>query len=239
MEEFLGILFAGGRGTRLGLITQYISKAFVPVYDRPVFMYPLAQLEASRYITEIIILTNEENDARLRQLGYRTIVQDDALVHDMFSGLQFIKSRLKTDKHFVLMPCDNISDLVIDQTIQLFLERDVEVCFNVVRIPDRQKLSQMGVFDPETQHIRYKPLPPTSEWGVVAPYVVRNDVVLPAGTTDEAINQTRFTWMEHKGYWFDVGDARSLVECTVYVAERAARGKDITPVAGRWHSDRR
>ena len=216
----------------MGLITQYISKAFVPIYDRPVFMYPLAQLEASRYITEIVILTNEENDARLRQLGYGTIVQDDASVQDMFSGLQFIKSRLETNKHFVLMPCDNISDLVIDQTIELFLERDVEVCFNVVRILNRRKLSQMGVFDPQMQHIRYKPPLPASEWGVVAPYVVRNDFVLPAVATDEVINQARSAWMEYMGYWFDVGDVTSLLQCTLYMAEKRDMRKDMALAFG-------
>ena len=174
MAKFLGILFAGGRGTRLGVITEYISKAFVPIYDRPVFMYPLAQLEASRYVDEIIILTNDENDGKLRHLGHQTIIQDDRCVHNMFSGLRFIKEVVNTRKHFALMPCDNISDIKLDETIEMFMESDVDICFNIAYVEDKQKLSEMGVLDTRANRMCYKPKDFISNWGVVTPYVVRN-----------------------------------------------------------------
>jgi dTDP-glucose pyrophosphorylase len=218
VEEFLGILFAGGRGTRLGSITQYISKAFVPVYDRPVFLYPLAQLRASRHISEIVILTNTENDAQLRGLGCRTIVQDDAQVHDMFSGLRFVRSLMQTDRHFVLMPCDNISDLQVDSTIAAFLESQAGLCFNLTRVDGKDKLRQMGVFDPRTRQMAYKPEQPPSEWGVIAPYVVRNTLEIPENAGDEFINKTAFVYYEHPGYWFDIGDVASLLAASQFVS---------------------
>src|SRR2546421_8380422 len=110
MEEFLGVLFAGGRGRRLQPITKFISKAFVPVYDRPVFMYPLAQLESSRYVQDIVILTNEMNDDGFKETGYRTIRQDDDQVHDMLSGLLYLRRNFSLGGDCVLMPCDNVSD---------------------------------------------------------------------------------------------------------------------------------
>ncbi|MEZ4689411.1 MAG: sugar phosphate nucleotidyltransferase [Ignavibacteria bacterium] len=45
MEEFLGVLFCGGRGTRISSLTDYISKSFIPVYDKPVFKFGLSSLE--------------------------------------------------------------------------------------------------------------------------------------------------------------------------------------------------
>ena len=98
MEKFLGVLFCGGRGERLGEITNFISKSFIPVYDKPVFRFGLELLENSKKIEEIIILTNEDNDTKLRQLGHRTIVQSDSRVNDMFSGWDFVKKYLRTKK---------------------------------------------------------------------------------------------------------------------------------------------
>jgi len=212
VEEFLGILFAGGRGTRLGLITQYISKAFVPVYDRPVFMYPLAQLQRSQYIREILILTNAENDVKFQQTGYRTVIQDDSRVHDMLSGLRFLREVLKTHQHCVLMPCDNISNVSVDALVEAFLVNNCNICFSLTRVSDQCKLSQMGVYDPATGKLVYKPSVPPSEWGVIAPYVVNRGLIWNGtGTDTDVFNQARTCWLRHEGYWFDIGDPESLV----------------------------
>lgn len=238
MEEFLGILFCGGKGTRLGLITHYISKAFVPVYDRPVFMYPLGQLQASKYISEIIILTNKENDAKLRELGYQTIIQDDNVVHDMFSGLYFIKKLIDTEKHFVMMPCDNVSDVVVDQTIEIFLksQSQAELCFNVIHIKDKRKLREMGVYNSDANRIRYKPKDPASQWGIIAPYVARNCFKIPDKSTDEMVfNQANCTNTVHQGYWFDVGDIEDLTKSSAYIANQMSHHEE--PDSGRDNSD--
>lgn len=216
MEEFLGILFAGGRGTRLGLITQYISKAFVPVYDRPVFMYPLAQLEASHYIREIVILTNDENDTKLRKTGHRTIVQDDNRVHDMLSGLRYLREILPTRQHCMLMPCDNVSDIVVDRVIDTFLTNDCEVCFSLTQIAEPAKLSQMGVYDPLTKKLIYKPTKPPSDWGMIAPYVIHGSFEwMPAANDADVFNQAQASRIYHHGAWFDVGDPLSVVQCAI------------------------
>ena len=68
MEEFLGVLFCGGRGRRISSFTDYISKSFIPVYDKPVFKFGLEITGESKLINEIILLTNEDNDLKLSQL---------------------------------------------------------------------------------------------------------------------------------------------------------------------------
>lgn len=213
-KKCLGILLAGGKGERLGLITRYISKAFVPVYDRPVFMYPLAQLEASRYIGEIVILTNTENDAKLKQTGYRTIIQDDDRVHDMFSGLRQIREDLKINQDCVLMPCDNVSDILVDAVIETFMAGNCDVCFSLTRVPDPRKLSQMGVYDPDTGKVFYKPAIPPSEWGVIAPYVVRDNFTWLSPLEEaEVFNVAHTCHSLHTGFWFDIGDPDSFSTC--------------------------
>lgn len=218
MEEFLGILFAGGKGTRLGLITDYISKAFVPVYDRPVFMYPLQQLEDSQYINEIIILTRPENDEKLSKQGYETIIQDDEKVSDMFSGLKFIKKVKNTTKHFVLMPCDNISNIKVDEVIDKFLSNpNVDLTFSIKSFGNKHKLKEMGVYDIEKGKYSYKPEAPSSKYGVLAPYVVRNSYQVPLKPNQELINMTKHNFCEYDDFWFDAGDVASLLECSCFV----------------------
>jgi dTDP-glucose pyrophosphorylase len=189
MGSFLGILFCGGRGLRLGKITEYISKAFVPVYDRPVFMYPLAQLEASK-----------------------------------FSGLAYIR-RITADKRpIVMMPCDNISNIVVDDVIELFLSDMPDIAINIRKIESKEKLCEMGVFDPITGTMEYRPRNPKTEWGLIAPYVVRPGVEL-IGSTEGIMNRHHVAWREYKGMWFDIGDVASLIKASETLCRQASASK--------------
>lgn len=218
MEKFLGILFAGGRGTRLGIISDYISKAFVPVYDRPVFMYPLKQLQDSEYINEIIILTRPENNRKLSKLGYKTIIQDDEKVKDMFSGLRYIKEKISTKKDFVLMPCDNVSNIIIDNVIKTFLsDRDIEITFNIKKLNNKDKLKEMGVYDIKNNKVIYKPDRLPSKYGVLAPYIVKNDFSFEYSKENIILNNANHNYCDYKKYWFDVGDNLSMIQVNKYL----------------------
>ena len=213
MEELLGILFCGGRETRLAEITRYISKSFIPIYDLPAFRYGLALLESSKLINEIIILTNEDNDNKFKHLGYRTIIQDDSVVTDMFSGWSFINSKISTNSHGVLVPSDNIIDTNIDYLINRFNESGTTLVFLTYNIDNKEKLSQMGCYNPDTGEFSYKQPNPDTSLGVLAPYIIRSGV--PTSDGDQYIsNIGNFLAIEHKGYWFDIGDYRSICEAS-------------------------
>lgn len=212
MEKFLGVLFCGGRGTRLSEITKFISKSFIPIYDKPVFKFGLELLEKSKKIDEIVILTNEDNDSRLRQLGYRTIVQADSRVSDMISGWDYVKRYLRTKKHGVLVPSDNICEVKIDNLIKAFEKKTAEFLFSLREIEDKTKLSQMGCFDIETRKFYYKHPDPPSKYGVIAPYIIENN--LSNISNRNIFENSHIEILFHKGYWFDIGDYDSIIEAS-------------------------
>ena len=63
----LGILLAGGTGSRLGPITSVLSKQLLPVYDKPMIYYPLSLLMASQ-VNKILIITTPEDLQSYKQL---------------------------------------------------------------------------------------------------------------------------------------------------------------------------
>lgn len=55
-----GIILAGGMGTRLRPLTQVTNKHLLPVYNKPMIMYPLDTLKRSG-ITDIMVVTGREH----------------------------------------------------------------------------------------------------------------------------------------------------------------------------------
>jgi NDP-sugar pyrophosphorylase family protein len=215
VEEFLGVLFCGGKGTRLGEITTYISKPLIPVYDRPVLKFGLSLLEQSRYISEIIILSNVDNDKVLRSLGHKTIIQDDNLVHDMISGWQYLKEVTGTKKHGVLMPGDNISDVNVDLLLDIFMRKKADFVFSLYELYDRHKLAQMGCYDPDSKNGYYKHINPPSNLGIIAPFIIHRKI--RETNSKRIIDQCKVETHRHDGYWFDIGDLDSIIEASQFI----------------------
>jgi NDP-sugar pyrophosphorylase family protein len=214
MEEFLGVLFCGGRGTRISAVTKYVSKSFIPVYDKPVFKFGLEILENSKLVNEITILTNDENDYRLSQFGYKTIIQDDSKVFDMFSGWEYVKEITGTEKNGVLMPGDNICETKADLLIDKFEKTKADFLFSLHEIKNRKKLSEMGSFDLNKKKYYYKNSRTDLKFGVIAPYIIRNNLNYK---TVENIFEMENSQIEiHTGYWFDLGDYESIAAANVW-----------------------
>lgn len=62
-----GIVLAGGKGTRLYPTTMVVNKHFLPIYDKPMILYPV-ELLITLGISDIMIICNEEDLPQYQKL---------------------------------------------------------------------------------------------------------------------------------------------------------------------------
>lgn len=238
-----GIILAGGSGTRLGVLTQIISKQLLPVYDKPMVYYPLSILMLAE-IKDILIISTPEDLPFFKkhfgdgsQLGinleYAEQPSPDGLAQAFIIGESFIG----TDDVCLILG-DNIffahglkSELV--NAIADLESYGGSVVFGYyVHDPERYGVVE---FDEHNKPISIveKPENPKSNYAVIGLYFYDNTVVKkakslkPSKRGELEITDLNRLYLEEKklivrtvgrGFaWLDTGTHSSLFEASSFV----------------------
>ena len=65
----VGIILAGGYGTRLRPVTKAISKHLIPIHDKPMIFYPLSILMLIKIKKIFIVVTKNDHSQYEKLLG--------------------------------------------------------------------------------------------------------------------------------------------------------------------------
>jgi glucose-1-phosphate thymidylyltransferase len=223
-----GIVLSGGKATRLYPITKTISKQLLGIYKKPVIAYPLQTLKEMGYQDILIINADEEQQKQFKillgdggkfGLNLTYAIQDKprGLVDAFIVGEEFIKDA----DEICLILGDNIiigNSPIHPQsnTIYTYKVKDPSA-YGVVETDENGLIKQ----------IVEKPKEFISEDAVIGLYVFSNEVVemakkvAPSARGElEIVDLIRL--MNEKegvnvekldGFWFDIGDHDSLLDC--------------------------
>ncbi len=251
-----GVLICGGLGTRLRPLTEITNKSLLPVYDKPLLLYPLQSMLAAD-IRDIMIVSGPEHVDQMASFlgsGARFACRFTYRVQDTPSG---IAQALGMAEEFVdgdnvwAMLGDNIYFDDLSSAVRSF-EHGAHMFLKEVPDPERFGVAEMRR-DGSILSIEEKPLKPKSNFAVTGSYVYDNrcfEVIRnlkPSARGELEITDVSRWYLEQgdlsatilQDEWIDAGTFESLHRAATIVRERQQkavamaknRSMDRQPVA--------
>ena len=235
-----GIILAGGSGTRLHPATLAINKQLLPIYDKPMFYYPLSVLMLAGIREVLIISSPEFLDNYRRMFGdgsawgltivYAEQPQPEGLAQAFTIGRDFIG-----DSPVALVLGDNLffgahlTDLLANAVART---EGATVFSYRVEDPERYGVVELTA-DGRAISLEEKPARPKSNHAVTGLYFYDNKVVAhaaalaPSARGEYEITDLNRVYMDAgalfveqmgRGYaWLDTGTHDSLLEASEFV----------------------
>jgi glucose-1-phosphate thymidylyltransferase len=179
-----GIILAGGSGTRMSPITKAVNKQLLPLYDKPLFFYPLSVLMLAK-IKDILIIVNKGQIEQFKKVlpnGNNLGVKIQYLEQDRPRGLPdafVLGEKFINNKPVAMILGDNffygqsLTNKLIDCTK---LNAGAKVFLHPVKKPSLYGVAKINLKNKIT-HIVEKPKKTSSNLAVTGLYFFDNKVV--------------------------------------------------------------
>lgn len=231
-----GVLICGGTGTRLRPLTEITNKSLLPVYDKPLLLYPLQTL-LDAGIRDIAVITGKEHMDQMAQFlgsgsrfgcAFAFKVQDrpggiaQALgLAEEFAGGDSVCAILGDNIFF-----DDISPAILS------FKDGAHVFLKTVEDPERFGVAEIR--GEEVVSVEEKPAHPKSNYAVTGCYIydrncfehIRDLAPSPRGELEitdlskSYLNEGKLTATILRDEWIDAGTFESLHRAAVLARER-------------------
>lgn len=235
-----GVILAGGLGTRLRPLTLITNKHLLPVYNKPMILYPLETLKKSG-VTDIMIVTGREYAGHFMNFlgsGREYGVKCSFAIQDTNNGgiadaLRYAEDFSQGGSIAVIL-----GDNIFEQDFSLDLASftgGAKVFFKRMKNPTRFGVPVFNAKGTKIIRIEEKPKKPKSKFAQTGFYVYDNDVfplirtLKPSGRGELEITDANNAYLKKgklsygiiKGLWSDAGTFESLHKVSNEIARRA------------------
>lgn len=233
-----GVILAGGSGTRLHPLTSITNKHLLPVYNKPMILYPMETLKKAG-LTEIMIVCGKEYAGHFmnflgsgRDYGVKLSYSLQHGAGGIAEALSLAEDFAKKESVAVILG-DNIFEDDFSDEVSLFDDQAGAKVF-LKQVEDPSRFGVAEVKDGKIICIEEKPKKPKSNFATVGFYLYGNDIfekirkLEPSARGEFEITDTHNMYiLENKlsyglvsGYWSDVGTFDSLLKTTNWMADK-------------------
>lgn len=232
-----GVILAGGEGTRLKPMTDVTNKHLLPVYDKPMIMYPLQQL-LDAGIREIMIVAGKGHAGHFLELlgsGSKFNVQLSYAVQEEPGGIAqalALTEDFADGEEIIVLLGDNIFGERLDLSgfengARIFLKE----------VDDPQRFGVASLDGTTVTMIVEKPESPETNYAVTGAYIYDAKVydfirdLKPSERGEFEITDVNNRYIQAaemearfvKGFWTDAGTVESLYRASTLVREQHER----------------
>ena len=237
----VGLIMAGGKGTRLYPTTSFVNKHLLLIYDKPLIYYPLSTLMLLG-IKNIYLVTNKNDVQKFKyliklskNLGIELKIISQSSPRGILDGLLLLKKK-KIQKDVFMILGDNI---IYGSKISSLLnsKKDISKIFSY----EVNETESFGIYEKKLNKIIEKPEFTSSNKAIIGLYYYKKDVfkyineINPSKRNELEItdlnnllldkDQLKVTNLPRSYYWNDAGSCEGFIESSNFIDTLSKRSK--------------